>query len=87
MWGQWSNGVFQMQIESISGLLGNLLQKGFLLLLNFIDDIAIFALTRLGFHWYWLQWLSTGLLIITLLYWGLRLWRTCRQLQLSHTGH
>lgn len=76
-----------MQIESISGPLSNLLQKGFLLLLNFIDDIVIFALTRLGFHWFWLQWLSTGLLIITLLFWGLRLWRAYRRLQYLCSGH
>ena len=76
-----------MQIESVSGPVGNLIQKGFLILLNFIDDIAIFALTRLGFHWFWLQWLSTGFLIVTLLFWGLRLWRAYRRLHSLRTGH
>ncbi|MEO0867058.1 MAG: hypothetical protein AAFY17_01180 [Cyanobacteria bacterium J06642_11] len=60
-----------MDFDTIS----NLVQKGCVLLLSFADDIAIFTLSRLGFHWAWLHWLSTGLLIVTLIYWSFRLWR------------
>ncbi|MDV3353082.1 hypothetical protein D0962_36030 [Leptolyngbyaceae cyanobacterium CCMR0082] len=69
-----------MQIDSLS----DLIQKGFLLLLNFVDDIAIFTLTRLGWQWVWLEWLSTALLIITLVYWSIRLWKYCKHLQRQH---
>ena len=54
-----------MQVDSLSGLS----QKGLLLLLSFTDDVALFLLSRLGFHWAWLQWLSTVLLAATLIYW------------------
>ena len=60
-----------MQVDSLSGLA----QKGLLLLLSFTDDVALFLLSRLGFHWAWLQWLSTALLAATLIYWALRLMR------------
>ncbi|MGB7251966.1 MAG: hypothetical protein WBC73_23725 [Phormidesmis sp.] len=60
-----------MQFDHLSGLI----QKGLLLLLSFSDDIALFFLARLGFHWAWLQWLSTALLIATLAYLGLQLVR------------
>ncbi|MBT9317591.1 hypothetical protein [Leptothoe spongobia] len=60
-----------MQLES----LGPLIQKGAILLVSFLDDIAIFALTRLGLYWSWLHWLSTVLLIATLIYWSFRLYR------------
>ena len=59
----------------------HIVQKGCVLLLNFVDDIAIFGLSRLGFHWTWLQWLSTALLIATLVYWAIRLWRYYRRMQ------
>lgn len=60
-----------MQLET----LGTLIQKGSILLVGFLDDIAIFALTRLGLHWTWLNWLSTVLLIATIIYWSVRLYR------------
>lgn len=63
-----------MQLDNLSSLA----QKAFILLLNFVDDIAIFALTRLGVCWVWLEWLSTVLLICTMVYWTLRLWRYYR---------
>ena len=59
-----------MQLET----LGTLIQKGSILLVGFLDDIAIFALTRLGLHWTWLNWLSTVLLIATIIYWSVRLY-------------
>lgn len=61
--------------------LGDLVQKGCLLLLNFADDIAIFTLTRLGLHWAWLQWLGTIVLTCTVIYWSIRLLRYCQQRQ------
>lgn len=64
-----------MQLDNLS----NLVQKALVLLLNFVDDIAIFSLTRLGLHWAWLQWLSTILLVVTVAYWAIRLWRYYRQ--------
>lgn len=60
-----------MQLES----LGTLIQKGSILLISFLDDIVILMLTRLGVHWTWLHWLSTALLIATIIYWCFRLGR------------
>lgn len=60
-----------MSFNSIS----NLVQKGFVLLLSFVDDIAIFTLGRLGLNWAWLHWVSTIVLIATLGFWCIRLWR------------
>ena len=64
-----------MQLDNLSGVI----HKSLLLLLNFVDDIALFLLTRLGLHWPWLQWLGTALLIVTAVYWGMRLWRYLRR--------
>lgn len=66
-----------MQLDNLS----NLVQKVLILLLNFVDDIAIFVLTRLGFHWAWLQWLSTVLLAVTVAYGTIRLWRYYRRVR------
>ncbi|MEM7062604.1 MAG: hypothetical protein AAF572_05510 [Cyanobacteria bacterium P01_B01_bin.77] len=66
-----------MQLDNWS----NLVQKALILLLNFVDDIAIFGLTRLGLHWAWLQWLSTILLVVTVAYWTIRLWRYYRRVR------
>ncbi|MEO0350006.1 MAG: hypothetical protein AAF282_08155 [Cyanobacteria bacterium P01_A01_bin.15] len=62
-----------IQLDSLSGLL----HKSLFVLLNFVDDIALCALTRLGVHWLWLHWLSTALVIVTIVYWSIRLWRYC----------
>lgn len=62
-----------MQPDSFS----DLLSRSLFVLLNFVDDIALVALTRLGVHWVWLHWLSTALLIVTIVYWSIRLWRYC----------
>ena len=62
-----------MQLDSLN----NLLQKSLFVLLNFVDDIALLALARLGFDWVWLHWLSMALLIITIVYWSIRLWCYC----------
>lgn len=70
-----------MDFNSIS----NLVQKGCVLFLSFADDIAIFTLSRLGFHWAWLHWVSTALLMVTLVYWTIRLWRYSRR-HLAITG-
>ncbi|MEM9809575.1 MAG: hypothetical protein AAF959_30370 [Cyanobacteria bacterium P01_D01_bin.56] len=67
--------------------ISNIVQKGFVLLINFADDIAIFSLSRLGFHWAWLHWLSTALLIVTCVYWTLRLWRYYRRVQYARGQH
>ena len=66
-----------MQLDNLTGLI----HKGLLLALNFLDDFAVFTLTRLGLHWPWLQWISTTLLIVTIVYWGVRLMRYCYRLQ------
>lgn len=66
-----------MQLDNLS----ELIHKSVLLSLNFIDELAIFALTRFGVHWPWLHWVGTILLIMTILYWCFRLWRYCYQLQ------
>lgn len=66
-----------MQLDNLTGLI----YRGLLLALNFADDLALFILTRLGLHWPWLQWISTILLIATVVYWGVRLWRHCYRLQ------
>lgn len=69
-----------MPLNSIS----NLIQKGFVLLLSFVDDIAIFALGRLGLNWTWLHWVSTIALIATLIYWCIRLCRYYHSLKCTH---
>ncbi|ESA32230.1 hypothetical protein N836_26945 [Leptolyngbya sp. Heron Island J] len=66
-----------MQLDNLT----DLIQKSVLLALNFIDELAIFTLTRFGLHWPWLHWISTILLVITIAYWGIRLWRYCYRLQ------
>ena len=66
-----------MQLDHLS----ELIHKSVLIALNFIDELAIFTLTRFGLHWPWLHWVGTILLIITVLYWSFRLWRYCYQLQ------
>lgn len=66
-----------MQLDNLAGLI----HKSVLLALNFVDELALFALTRLGLHWPWLHWVGTALLIITIVYWGIRLWRYCYRLQ------
>lgn len=70
-----------MQFDSLSSLISNLIQKSGLILLNFADDIILFIFTRLGLHWGWLQWLSTALLVLTIIYWSLRLLRYCYRMQ------
>ncbi len=66
-----------MQFSNLTGLI----HKSLLLALNFVDDIAVFTLTRLGLHWPWLHWLSTILLIVTVVYWSIRVIRYCHRLQ------
>ena len=60
-----------MQFDTIIGLI----QKGCVLLLNFADDIILATLPHLGITWAWLQYLSTILFAISLLYWSYRICR------------
>ncbi|NEP17616.1 MAG: hypothetical protein F6J97_12035 [Leptolyngbya sp. SIO4C1] len=68
-----------MQFDSII----NLLQKGLLLFVSFADDLLLVFLSRLGLSWPWLQWLSTLLLLATLVYWSIRLLLYLRRLRAS----
>ncbi len=72
-----------MELDNLTGLI----HKSLLLALNFVDDLAVFTLTRLGLHWPWLQWISTILLIVTAVYWGLRLIRYCFRCQHQAYSH
>lgn len=72
-----------MQLNSI----GRLVQTGFLALINFVDDIAIFTLTHLGFHRIWLKWLSTALWVFSIVYWSIRLLRYYHRLQRTQTNY
>lgn len=71
-----------MQLDNLTGLI----HKSLLLALNFVDDIALFILTRLGLHWPWLQWVSTTLLIVTAVYWSIRLVRYCYRLHQQNSA-
>jgi uncharacterized protein (DUF486 family) len=66
-----------MQLGNLTGLI----HKSLLIALNFVDDLAVFTLTRLGLHWPWLHWISTTLLIVTAVCWGIRFMRYCYRLQ------
>lgn len=67
-----------MQLETI----GKWMQKLSVLLFSFLDDIAVFVLSRMGFHWMWLRWFGTVLLVTTLSYWIFRLLRYCYHQQI-----
>ncbi|MEA5464077.1 hypothetical protein [Leptothoe sp. PORK10 BA2] len=63
-----------MQNHSFS-ILQTVAQKGFPFILSFVDDAVLMIATRVGLQLPWLQWLSTILLVATLLYWTVRLVR------------
>lgn len=67
-----------MQVKTI----GKWAQKLALLLLSFLDDIALFTLSRIGLHWVWLRWVSSIVLIATLSYWAFRMLRYCYRQQI-----
>jgi hypothetical protein len=50
-------------------------QKGLPFALSFVDDILLFAATKIGLQLPWLQWVSTLLFVVTLLYWTTKLLR------------
>lgn len=45
-------------------------------LFNFLDDAVLLGLSRLGFHYHWLQWLSPLLLAGSVMVWAVRLLQT-----------
>ncbi|GAC1471172.1 MAG: hypothetical protein NVS2B14_16770 [Chamaesiphon sp.] len=50
-------------------------------LLSFSDDALLLGVSRLGFHWQWLHWLSPITLVGTLLYWTIQLVRHQQSIQ------
>jgi ABC-type nickel/cobalt efflux system permease component RcnA len=58
-----------------------LTQQGLLLAVNFVDDLALISLTRLGLQWAWLQWISAALLIFAVVYWLVRFLRYRQQIR------
>lgn len=61
--------------SNILDLLTTALQKGFPILLSFLDDALLLGLTQIGINLPWLQWLSLVLMSATLIYWSFRLVR------------
>lgn len=54
-------------------ILQTIAQKGFPLALSFGDDVLLMMAARVGLQLPWLQWVSTVMLVATLLYWTVRL--------------
>ena len=68
--------------SDIFDLLPTVLQKGFPILLSFLDDILLLGLTQIGVNLPWMQWFGVLLLGITMLYWSFHitcfLYQRCR---------
>lgn len=54
-------------------LIQAVLQKGFPILLSFVDDALLLGLSKFGISFPGFQWLSVLLLSATLLYWSWRI--------------
>lgn len=61
--------------EQFMNVLFTTFQKVFPIALSFVDDALILVLSKIGVHLPGLQWLGTALLILTILYWTVRLIR------------
>jgi hypothetical protein len=59
--------------SDISHLIQVTVSKGLPMLLSFLDDALLLALTRIGIQLPWLSWLSGLLLSATVLYWSWRI--------------
>ncbi len=65
-----------MDISSESPLC-SFLSRLLLVGLSFADDAALLALSRMGLHLQWLQWLSPMMMGLTVGFWGVRFMRYC----------
>lgn len=54
-------------------LIQTVLQKGFPILLSFVDDALLLGLSKFGISFPGFEWLGALLLSATLLYWGWRI--------------
>lgn len=61
----------------VTPLLQKLLQKALPLSLNFLDDVLLFTVSKVGLHLPWLQGLTTVFWTLSLLYWAFRIGQFC----------
>ncbi|MEO0541037.1 MAG: hypothetical protein AAFZ80_09260 [Cyanobacteria bacterium P01_A01_bin.105] len=76
----------QVSFTAFLEQLSTIVRQGAVLALGFLDDLLLMGLSQMGFHWVWLQWLSTALLVISIAYWAYRIVRYCHRRQVHQSA-